>query len=237
MNRILLMVLLLSTTFAAFAQTVDYTKIIPPPEATDVTFPERLVQLAWQNYAVNRAFDLDVESAEAAIRLTKLGWWELVTLQLNINSRTISSIGQFEAPEGDNQFFPWYNVGVSLSPSKFFTIPAKIKIAEFDYEKSSQALNAQKLRLRAETLTRYEIYKHNLETVKMVSENFEIANSTFILIREKFNKGEATLTDFNAANSARIGSLTGKLGAEMQFNLAKISLEELVGMKLEDVVR
>ncbi|MBI1193477.1 MAG: hypothetical protein GC205_09905 [Bacteroidetes bacterium] len=237
MNRLFLLTLLASTLHVVSAQSVDYNKIIPPPEATDVTFPERLVQLAWQNYAVNRAFDLDVESAEAAIRLTKLGWWELVTLQLNINSRTISSIGQFEAPEGDNQFFPWYNVGVSLSPSKFFTIPAKIKIAEFDYEKSGQALNAQKLRLRAETLTRYEIYKHNLETVKMVSENFEIANSTFILIREKFNKGEATLTDFNAANSARIGSLTGKLGAEMQFSLAKISLEELLGMKLEEVVR
>jgi len=237
MNRILLAGLFLGTSLGVFAQPVDYNKIIPPPEAADVTFPERLVQLAWQNYAVNRAFDLDVESSEAAIRLAKLVWWELISLQLNINSRTVSSIGQFEVPEGDNQFFPWYNVGVSLSPSKFFTIPAKVHIAEYEYEKSTQALNAQKLRLRAETLTRYEIYKHNLETVKMVSENFEIANSTFILIREKFNKGEATLADFNAANSARIGSLTGKLGAEMQFNLAKISLEELVGMKLEEVVR
>jgi len=237
MNRILLVALLLGGTLIVSSQPVDYNKIIPPPEATDVTLPERLVQLAWQNYAVNRAFDLDVESAEASIRLAKLGWWELISMQLNINSRTIGSIGEFQAPEGDNQFFPWYNVGISLSPSKFFTIPAKVKIAEFDYEKSGQALNAQKLRLRAETLTRYEIYKHNLETIKMVSENFEISNSTFVLIREKFNKGEATLTDFNAANSARIGSLTGKLGAELQFNLAKISLEELVGMKLEEVVR
>ena len=34
---------------AVFAQRVDYNKIILPVGATDISFEERLVQLAWQN--------------------------------------------------------------------------------------------------------------------------------------------------------------------------------------------
>ncbi len=239
MNRIsiLFSMLLVCTSAMIYSQQVDYNKIIPPPEATDMTFPERLVQLAWQNYAVNRAFDLEVVTAERGIKLARLGWWDLLSMQLNINSRTVQSIGDFSVPEDDNQFFPWYNVGINISPSKFFTIPAKIHLAEVEREISLEALNAQKLRLRAEVLTRYEIYKHNLDVVKAISENYEITNSTFILVREQFNKGERTLSDFNTANAAKVTALTGKLGSEMQFAIAKISLEELIGMKLEEVVR
>lgn len=240
MNRYLLTATAFSLllTWKATAQPVDYNKIIPPASAVDLNFSERLVQLAWENYAVNRAFDIDVLSAEKSIKLAKLAWWELLSMQLNINARTIETFGDFSLPDqNENQFFPWYNVGINISPSKFFTNPAKVQMAELQYQLSLEALNAQKLRLRAETLTRYELYKHNLEVVKAVSENYELANSTFILLREQFNKGEATFNDFNSATQARINALTGKFGAEMQFNIAKIALEELIGMKLEEVTR
>ena len=240
MNRMfyLLLALLTGSISATQAQLVDYDKIIPPPTAVDITFPERLVQLAWQNYAVNRAFEIDVLSTEKSIKLASMAWWELLTVQLNINARTIENIGDFTLPEtNDNQFFPWYNVGINISPSKFFTTPANVQLAKFEHEKSLEALNAQKLRVRAETLTRYELYKHRLEVVKAVSENFEVVNSGYILMRERFNKGEATLSDFNAANQARIDAMTGKFSSEMQFNIGKIALEEMIGLKLEDVAR
>ena len=219
------------------AQPVDYDKIIPPYTATDLNFSERLVQLAWQNFAANRSFEIEVLSAEKSIKLAKLGWLDLVSMNLNVNSRTLETFGQFRVIEGDNQFFPWYNVGISLSPSIFFQTPANVELARFTYEQSQVSVNAQKLRIRAETLTRYEVYKHNLEVVKAITESFEIANSGFILIRERFNRGDATMGEFNEANAAKIGALTGKMGAELQFNLAKISLEELIGMKLEEVAR
>jgi outer membrane protein TolC len=195
------------------------------------------VQLAWQNYTENRNFELNILAADKAIGLAKAGWLDLLSLQLNVNSRTIGSFGQFRVDDADNQFFPWYNIGLNLSPSRFITTPAEIKLAQFDYEQSVNNLHTQKLRIRAETLTRYEVYRHNLEQLKVISENYETANSTFILIRERFNKGESTLEEFNAASLARIGALTGKMGGELQVRLAKISLEELLGVKLEDVVR
>lgn len=219
------------------AQAVQWDKIIPPPEATDVPYAERLVQLAWQNYSENRKFELNILATEKAIGLARAGWLDLLTLQFNINSRTLSSFGDFSVDGDGNQFFPWYNVGVNISPSRFVTVPAEVKLAEFEHQMSFYDLNSQKLHIRAETLTRYERYQHNLDQLKVISENYETSNSTFILIRERFNRGEATLEDFNAASLARIGALTGKLTAELELRLAKIALEELIGMKLEEVIR
>jgi outer membrane protein TolC len=221
--------------FTLMAQPVAWDEIIPPPEATDVPYAERLVQLAWQNYSENRKYEINVLASEKAIGLARLGWLDILTMQFNLNSRTIGSFGDFQS--SDNQFFPWYNVGINVSPSRFFTVPAETQMARFDHENSIHDLNAQKLRLRAETLTRYERYKHNLEQLKVISENYETANSTFILIRERFNQGEATFEDFNAASLARIGALTGKMTGELELRLAKIALEELIGMKLEQVIR
>ena len=221
----------------ANGQIVEWDKIIPPAEATDIVFAERLVQLAWQNYSENRNFELNILAADKAIGLAKAGWLDLLSFQLNVNSRTITSFGQFSVADEGSQFFPWYNIGVNLSPSRFVTTPAEVRLAEFEYEQSINNLHTQQLGLRAEVLTRYEIYRHNLEQLKVISENYETANSTFILIRERFNKGESTLEEFNSASLARIGALTGKMGGELELRIAKISLEELLGVKLEDVVR
>jgi outer membrane protein TolC len=219
------------------AQTVNYEKIIPPPYATQLSFADRLVQLAWQNHAANRNFELDVISTEKAIKLARFEWLDLISLNLNINTGSLQNFGKFTANEGENLFFPWYNMGISLSPSRFFTVPAEVELARFEHQKSQELLNAQKLRLRAEVLTRYEVYLHNLEMVKVITESYELANSNFVLARERFNKGDVTLDEFNAANATKIAALTGKMGAEMQFMLAKIALEEMIGMKLEEVSR
>lgn len=239
MKRFFLLTIISITSSALFSQGVDWNRVIPPAESVELTFEDRLVQLAWMNYSENRIFENEADATYQSIRLARWGWLDDIEFRVNVNPRTIGDVGNFSIPDTgvDVNLFPWYNLGITVNPFTFIKTPAEKQLAEYESLNAHRRLEVQKLSLRAEVLTRYELYKHNLEQLKVISENYETANSTFILIRERFNKGTAPLEDFNAASQARTEALTGKMSGELELKLAKIRLEELIGIPLEDVVR
>lgn len=219
------------------AQVVDWDQVIPANQEGEISYEDRLVQLAWQNYSTNRVFEIEVDAAGDAVKAAKLGWAEMFSLQFNINPRTINTLGEFAPPNDEsNNFFPWYNVGIGVNPGTLISSRADRKAAEYEEQIAVQNLNTQKLAIRAEVLSRYHIYSHTLKTLQAVSENYETVNSTFILVREKFNNGESDFEEFNTAQSARTEALKGKLSLEMEYAIAKARLEELIGISVETVL-
>ena len=66
--------LLLFIPFISFSQSVDYNKIIVPDQVPEISFEERLVQLAWKNHPTNKVAVQKVEMAQALKSKASWAW-------------------------------------------------------------------------------------------------------------------------------------------------------------------
>jgi outer membrane protein TolC len=212
------------------AQTVDYDKIIIPKHIKDVEFAEKLVQLAWQNYPQNEIFQNNIVIAQSELSKAKTEWLSKIRIAGNLNEFTL------DPDNPRNEFYPRYNFGLMFSLDDFNDIPKDKRIAEQRLKNSQAIVNSQKLFIRSETLKRYETYLLNLEILKVQNEAAQDSYSNYLLIEKRFKDGELKIEEFNKAVTGYNEAKIFKLRAETELKQAKYSLEEIVGVKLEDIL-
>jgi outer membrane protein TolC len=117
----------------------------------------------------------------------------------------------------------------------FFTIPGRIGVAKGQLSITHHQLNEQKLSLRKEVLTRYYNYQLALELLKIRTTQNEGAYSNYLIMATKFKNGEVTLDEYDASLNAYNTSREEALSQETQVKILKLSLEELIGIPLEEV--
>lgn len=240
-RRILISVILLMNA-AAFAQKIDYNEIILPKQADSVVlnamglspYEEKLVQLAWQNYPSSEIYTSKVRIAEKNISLERFSWTDDIKASFNFNQRNIQA-GLTSNSEESNNYYPWYNFGVGFSIGSFVKTPLNTSIAKEELDIANASLNQHKLSIRAEVLKRYKDYQLKLELLKIRAQAVEDAYSTHLLITRDFEKGAATLEEFIKSAAAYNESTEAKLIAEKNVQESKISLEEMIGIKVEEV--
>jgi outer membrane protein TolC len=216
-----------------WAQNIDYNTIILPSGAKEIQFVEKLVQLAWANNPENQILHHQVNAAVYGEKIAKRNFLNQVQATGNLNEFIISppaTASQFPI------FFPRYNFGATLSLGNIFSDPIKVKRAKEETAIAIQQVNSRKLTLRAEVLRRYQMYLTNKELLKVQADALEDASSSFSLAEQKFKNGEATIVDFNSALENLNIRKTQKITAERDFYISKIDIEELIGVKLEDVI-
>ena len=230
MKKIVIILTLLPTII--FAQKVDYNDIILPQSAVDVGFPEKLIQLAWQNNPANEILNREREIAEHDVKLSKFSWLENMRIQGNVNEFIIN-------PSSDvgnrAQFFPKYNVSGFVNLGTFFLIPTETKKRKENVLIANARINSQKLLIRAQVLRNYQDYVMNRELLRIQTEASEDALNAFSIAEQNFKNGTLGLEEYNASLKAYNHQQVLKITAENKFNISKINLEELIGIKLEDV--
>ncbi|MCX2745863.1 TolC family protein [Mangrovivirga sp. M17] len=230
MKKNLLIIFIFIGALSLNAQNVDYDKVILPEEASGLSFEEKLVRLAWLNYPLNRVAENNVEVARRDIHLAQWDWLDNVEAQGNLNEFNIDP-----APGEGNQFFPRYNFRLTLKLGDLVNTPVEVKRARAIYRNSLEEVNAQKLSIRKEVLQRYENFKLYDELLRIYTVSMEDANAETKLLEEKFKNGETTLNEYNTAlriyNTERIKRMT----TERDREIAKLEVEEMIGMKLEEV--
>ena len=214
------------------AQEVDYNAIIPPKNGSDIGFAEKLVRLAWQNHPSNRILESQEKMSDMEIDLSRWQWLDNFKITGNINEFTLN-------PDQDvfnrNAFFPRYNISGMVSLGYFVNIPKEVKLKKEELNISKYSVQQQKLQIRAEVLRRYEIYLMTREILKVETETQEDLFAALSLAEQNFRSGSITIDAYNDSleryNNQRIRNIT----AQGNHNQAKISLEELIGVRLEDV--
>lgn len=242
MKKVLLIQVMLLGGLFCFAQKPNYNEIILPQQADSQIvsamglspYEEKLVQLAWQNYPSSEIYTSKVRIAEKKISLERFDWTNDVKASFNFNQRNIEA-GLNSADESGNNYYPWYNFGVSLSIGSFVHTPIKTSIAREELDIANAYLNQQKLSIRAEVLKRYKDYQLKVELLKIRTQAQDDAYSTHQLITRDFEKGAATLEEFIKSAAAYNASVEAKLIADKDVLESKISLEEMIGVKLEEV--
>lgn len=222
--------LLIST--AAFAQNVDYNKIILPPGAQTDDFAEKLVQIAWKNHPTNEIFRRQVNIADIEVKKNKVQWLDLVRVSSNLNEFVLN-------PGNDvlsrSAFYPKYNVSGSISIGTFFIIPYNTKQSKEQLMISQSQVNAQKLQVRNSVMRAYNNYVLR-EKIYRIQSQIALDNETsHKLLEQKFKNGEITFETYSASLGAFSQVTLNHLSAERDFKDAKLDLEQLIGMKLEDV--
>lgn len=221
--------LFFTTVPKATAQRVNFDQVVQPFDQIAEDFEEFLVQLAWLNNPSNDALSYKLNIADQEIRNARLGWWEAVGVQVSYNPVTAEIDGQ--------SIFPEISYGAVIRLESLITTPGKIRIAKEKFKIAQTDVDQEKLRIRAETLQRYRKYQLALEILKVRTKMEEDANANFQFQSSLFTKTEASFEDYNAAYNAYHTAVESRLKAETDVEIAKIMIEEVIGIPLETAER
>ena len=234
-HRILLSLLLITFTQLAIGQNVDYNKIILPANASNVDIGERLVQLAWKNHPSNRAAENELMAAKYNISKAKGEWLDIFRIQGNINEFNVhpqKDINGNPVPS----FFPRYNFGALISLGMFAKVPAEVKRTKALAKVAANNVDEQKLRLRQEVLQSYNNYLKYQQILKIRNKALEDATNAHTLIEQKFRQGDETFEHYTSSSGALDVIRINKITAETDFLNGKLELEQMIGVKLEEVI-
>lgn len=163
------------------------------------------------------------------LREEQFSWAENLKASFNINE------GNINPGENVNIFFPRYNFNVTMSLGTFISTPLKAKQARGGLAIADAELNQRKLVLRAETLRRYQNYLTQVELLNLKTNAAESLWSTYLQVEENYNNGRATLSEYNLALYTYNKAKEDKIIKENDLYVARISLEELIGVPLNSL--
>ena len=229
MKKIILFLLI---SAPAWAQNVDYNKIILPDYTKSPDFAEKLVQLAWKNHPSNEVIRRDVNVATYAARQSAASWLDVVRFTGNMNEFTIN-------PQSDvfgrSAFYPRYNVSASISLGMFLTIPYTTRMNKERLYQAQANVNVQKLTVRNQVLKAYNEYVLREKMFKVQSQLLMDNETSHKLIEQRFKNGETNFETYSASLTSYSSMVVNQLESERNFKNAKLDLEQLIGMRLEDV--
>lgn len=224
--------ILLLVSIAASAQKVDYNTIILPKSAKDVEFAEKLVQLAWQNNPGTEILDHQKNISNLRIQSTRWTFLDNFRVTGNLNEFNIRGRSS-ENPLA--AFYPRYNVSAVLTIGDVFTRPLRTKVEKENLRITELQENQQKLTIRSKVLAKYQVYLSNKEIFEIRSQILEDSQAEYKRKEQSFTRGEISLADFNIVLDRYNQQKINKVQSEKEYMIARIELEELIGMKLSDV--
>jgi len=212
------------------AQQTDFDFVVQPVEAKARDLSEYLVQLAWLNNPESAVAQEEVKVAQDEAKNTRKEWMRDVQATFNLNEanlRGVDSLG--------NVFFPRYNFGVSVNLFNILSQGNKNKIGKREIRIAEHKVNQRKLEIRAETLSRYANFKLARDIVKTRTLAEQEVYTNFVLIQQLYKTDEKTFEEYITASSAYYKAQEARMQAENEALLAKYRLEEMIGLKWEQV--
>jgi outer membrane protein TolC len=234
MKRILFLFLSV-VAINAVAQNIDYNKIILPDYVKDVDFGEKLVQIAWRNNPKSDIAKRNITIAQLDKKRYSVDWLNFINLQSNLNPYTVDRAVNGSNDTNGKGFYPIWNVRMSLNLGAFFTIPYDNKKAKQMVGIAQDDLNNQKLELRNQVLKAYNDYLLMEKSYKIQTQMLSDTESSFKLVEQKFKNGETNFESYVSSLNNYNRLSINILEAENNYKNAKLDLEQLIGIKLEDV--
>jgi outer membrane protein TolC len=216
----------------SYAQ-VDYNKIILPGNATNVDIAERLVQLAWKNHPSNRNFESEVSIAHYNVKKAKSEWLDIFKAVGNLNE---FNINPQDNTGGQNQFFPRYNFSATISLGMFVRIPNEVKRTKEMVKIADNNLSIQKLQLRQAVMQSYNNYIKFQQILRVRTKALEVETNSHNALEQKFREGNETFEKYSNSASVLDQTKIYLIEAEAEYQNAKLELEQMIGMKLEEAI-
>jgi outer membrane protein TolC len=213
-------------------QNVDYNKIILPDQVKSADFGEKLVQIAWRNNPTNEVYRRQVDIANTDVRISTTSWLGIIKLNANVNQFTINPASDVNSRA---LYYPKYNIGAVLSLDELFSRPYTTKKNRDMLVVAQSNVNAQKLAVRNAVLKAYNEFQLREKVFKVQSQLLLDNETSHKLIEQRFKNGETNFETYSLSLNNYSNLTIGHLQAERDYKNAKLDLEQLIGMRLEDV--
>jgi outer membrane protein TolC len=227
-----IIIILLFMRLGVYAQVTDYNKIILPNSIVDVSFEEKLIQLAWNNHPSSKIALQNVQLYNKEKNLTGWSWLENINATFNVNQFNIDPSSD---PLGRAGFYPRYNISMRMSLGTLALTPINTKIARDRVIIGEQQVNELKLSIRKDMLVQIEQFKERYKVLRLRDRLKEDFLVLFKDAEKKFSQGEIQIEQYQMASQAYYTRSEAVITAVSQFNQTKIALEELIGLRLEEV--
>jgi outer membrane protein TolC len=208
---------------------LDTNKIIAQnPDTSD--YLEKLIYIAWQNYPDNLAQRYLIDIAEEDLFQRKWSWLDNLNLTYQYNPQP----GITTNPN-DNSSLPRFGIGISVNIGSIFTTPSKISQGKYYVERAKLGVIQQKLYIRTEVSKRYAHYMGNINLMKIRTQAADDAQATLTLVKHRYESGQVDLEEYDRALRVYTDNLERQAVSEMDMLFNKADLEQLLGIKLEDI--
>lgn len=196
----------------------------------DVSYPylQKLIDTTKKYYPEVKIRATQKDIATTSYHQSQLSWFDIVTPSYLYNpDRSTNLI----TPTAFNSYQLAVTVNIGTLISKPFIIKnarQAVKVAKLQQDEYNLTLEATVKRL-------YFAYLEAQGELRLRSKAILDAQTNVNQLKYKFEKNEATLSEYNAALTSYYTQGAYKIQGELAVFNAKVNLEEYVGRKLEDI--
>ena len=193
---------------------------------------EKLVAAAKANYPKVKALKSQINIAKSDLSAAKISWLDPFSLQYvaRSNDANVNSVNLTTA-----DLLTGYQFGVNFSPGVLFAKPSQIKKAKEQVKVAQVNEEEYFIQLATQVKSRYVIYLQYQKSLSITNDAYVNAESSFQLLKNQYQKGEATFLEYNDASQSLNQAFQVKMQTEANYLNAKISLEELTVVRLEEI--
>jgi outer membrane protein TolC len=205
-----------------------------PDSSGRMDIREKLVQLAMQN-PVYEIADRATRAASYQIKIAKSAYLGLLSAQGNINEFTISkpTYNGTTIP----YYYPRYNLALNIPFDIFTRTTNTVKIAQENYYMAAAAKNQKFREIKADVLTKYENYLLARQLVELQGKITQSEYATLKRAESDFSENLIKLDEVERVQKSYITEQVKSLTLQKDLNLAKIEIEKVIGVPIEDVER
>jgi outer membrane protein TolC len=225
MNRLTFVSIVLSlTTFVSKAQEGQVSLM----DDISYVYIEKLIAVAKENYPRVKALNSRIKISETSLTNAKLAWLSPFSLSYVYSPANTLNIT-------NPTFFSGYQISFAINLSNILQNPSNIKRAKEERKLEYLSRDEYLLSLVTEVKTRYFTYLAAVKNLKLTNQSILDAQNLVTMLRYRYEKGEVTFTEYNAAVTAFASGNQSRVNAEVTLLSAKAALEELLGIRLEEV--
>ncbi|MEM8528184.1 MAG: TolC family protein [Bacteroidota bacterium] len=197
----------------------------------NVAFETFLVKLAWKNHPTAAVYNSKLKIADLGIKQAKLGYLDAALPFLSYSNVSTPFNGSVTDGFSGGGGFAF---GVSFRIAPLYLTEHNVAIAEENKKIAKLEKADGKLEIQTKVLTLYQQY---ISAQRVVEERLKMeseARENQKLVLTLFKKDAAEYEDVNAVSGSYYKATEDRVRAETEVILAKIALEEWIGVNLEE---
>lgn len=203
-----------------------------PPNKTAPDIRERLVELALKNPAV-KAKDFEKDKTVSELNKAGANWLNYVTASANFNEITL----RLRDNGNNNQlYYPLWNIGVNVPLGSLFQRGGDVKIARRNVDIAVEQQEIMRRQVKALVLAKYEDYLKTQKLLEIQREALDEDQTAFEQAEAKIATASISYNEYANASRRFKESQAQKIMLERDLAVVKLEIEEIIGVKLEDVL-
>ncbi|MDO8996949.1 MAG: TolC family protein [Sediminibacterium sp.] len=190
-------------------------------------FLEKLIYSAKQNYPLMAANLRKVNFANYNLKKAKLSWFDFFTLSAFYSPNTSVTL--------TNATLTGVQIGLFINFSNIIQKPTLIKQSKEEVAIAQLTADQYEITLETDVKNRYFKYMQTLTVLRVQNQNAIDIEALYKQIKFKYERGEETLENYTKLMIQNADQKQKIIDAESAVLIAKTTLEELVGKKLEEI--